>query len=213
MVKMTTDPATTKVTPLRAQRSLFTPPASQAAADAQYWAEQMAAVATRRDMDCFMRIYDHFAPRLQRYLLGLGVNGAQAEELVQEALLRLWRRAELFDPARASLATWLFRVARNLHIDSLRGEPHWLPMQEGLDWLEEHPDEVDSATEAFADHAGLKRAIDSLPPVQARLIRMSYFEAKSHSEIANELGMPLGSVKSSLRRAFAKLQAGLGGMP
>ncbi len=212
MVKMSTDPAATKVTPLRAQRSLSTP-ANQAAVDAQYWAEQMAAVAVRRDMDCFMRIYDHFAPRLQRYLLGLGVNGAQAEELVQEALLRLWRRAELFDPARASLATWLFRIARNLYLDSLRGEPHWLPMQEGLDWMEENPDDVDSTAEAFADHAGLKRAIDSLPPVQARLIRMSYFEAKSHSEIAQELGMPLGSVKSSLRRAFAKLQAGLGSMP
>ena len=213
MVKMSSDPAITKVTPLRAQRSLSTP-ASQANADAQYWAEQMAAVALRRDMDCFMRIYDHFAPRLQRYLLGMGVSAARAEELVQEALLRLWRRAESFDPARASLATWLFRVARNLYIDSLRGEPHWLPMQEGLDWLDEQaPADAGSSAEAFADHAGLKRAIDSLPPVQARLIRMSYFEAKSHSEIAHELGMPLGSVKSSLRRAFAKLQAGLGGVP
>jgi RNA polymerase sigma-70 factor (ECF subfamily) len=105
-------------------------------------------------------------------------------------------------------------VARNLYIDSLRGEPHWLPMQEGLDWLDEQaPADAGSSAEAFADHAGLKRAIDSLPPVQARLIRMSYFEAKSHSEIAHELGMPLGSVKSSLRRAFAKLQAGLGGVP
>jgi RNA polymerase sigma-70 factor (ECF subfamily) len=169
----------------------------------------MAAVATRRDVDSFMRIYDHFAPRLHRYLLNRGVGTAQAEELVQESLLRLWRRAELFDPRRASAATWLFRIARNLHLDSLRGEPQWLPMEESLDWLEAQ----DQAAESSADHGSLRQAIDELPSVQARLIRMSYFEAKSHGEIARELAMPLGSVKSALRRAFARLQAALRGGP
>lgn len=197
-----------KVTLLRAQRSLF-PPANPSSPDAAFWASQMAAVAADRDMDCFMRIYDHFAPRLQRYLLGRGVPAARAEELVQETMLRLWRRAELFDPARASLATWLFRVARNLHLDSLRGEPLWLPMDEAFEGLE--AEDAQPGAEASVDHAGLQAAIDSLPAVQARLIRMSYFEAKSHSEIARELSMPLGSVKSALRRAFARLQAGLGG--
>ena len=172
----------------------------------------MAAVVARRDVDCFMRIYDHYAPRLQRYLQVRGVPPAQAEELVQEALLRLWRRAALFDPARASLATWLFRIARNLHLDSLRGEPQWLPIEQGLDRLDEQAlREPGTGTESSADYAGLKQAIDRLPALEARLIRMSYFEAFSHSEIAAELAMPLGSVKTALRRAFAKLQAGLGG--
>lgn len=157
-----------------------------------------------------MHIYDYYAPRLQRYLLGLNVPAAQAEELVQEALLRLWRRAGQFDAARASVATWLFRIARNLYIDSVRGEPHWLPIQEGLDQLDlESAEATTSSAEAFTDYAGLSRAIDELPAPQARLIRMSYYEAKSHGEIAQELSMPLGSVKSSLRRAFARLQAGL----
>ncbi len=170
----------------------------------------MAAVAARRDVESFMRIYDHFAPRLQRYLVGLGVINARAEELVQEAMLRLWHRAALFDPSRACLSTWLFRVTRNLYIDSIRCEPNWLPIQDGLEWLDRHAsDEAASTAEAFADHAGLSHAIDGLPALQARVIRMSYFEAKSHSEIALELQMPLGTVKSSLRRAFGKLQAGL----
>lgn len=203
------DPTANKVTPLGAVRRV-SKPSHQAADDALYWSMQMEGVAARRDVVCFMRIYDYYAPRLLRYLLGLNVAAAQAEELVQEALLRLWRRAELFNPSRASLSTWLFCVARNLYIDSRRGEPHWLPMQEGLDALEEQGVDVTGSTaEASADHVGLTRAIDTLPTVQARLIRMSYFEAKSHSEIAQELGMPLGSVKSNLRRAFAKLQAGL----
>lgn len=206
---MPPDAVTSRVTPIEAVRRVSLP-ANQAADDAPYWADQMRAVATRRDVDCFMRIYDHYAPRLQRYLLGLHVPATQAEELVQEALLRLWRHADQFDATRASLATWLFRVARNLYIDVVRGEPHWMPIQDGLDLLDHESTQQDAtSTESYADHAGLSRAIDALSAQQARLIRMSYFEAKSHSEIARELGMPLGSVKSNLRRAFAKLQGSL----
>ncbi len=206
---MTMKPLPPKVRPLAPARRV-SGSSNQAIDDARYWAEQVAGVATRQDVDCFMRIYDHYAPRLLRYLLSLKAGPAQAEELVQDAMLRLWRRADMFDPARASLATWLFRVARNLHIDSVRSEPHWLDIQDALDWLDRPESESGtSSTEAFTDHAGLVRAIDRLPATQARLIRMSYFESKSHSEIAHELGMPLGSVKSNLRRAFAKLQAGL----
>lgn len=209
MGMMPPDAVTSRVTPIEAVRRVSLP-ANQAADDARYWADQMRAVATRRDVDCFMHIYDHYAPRLQRYLLGLHVPATQAEELVQEALLRLWRRADQFDATRASLATWLFRVARNLYIDAVRGEPHWMPIQDGLDRLDHESTQQDAtSTESYTDHAGLSRAIDALPAQQARLIRMSYFEAKSHSEIARELGMPLGSVKSNLRRAFAKLQGGL----
>lgn len=199
-----------KVLPLWGSPRLSTP-ASPGHSDASYWASQVAAVALRRDVECFMRIYDFYAPRLQRYLQGRGLPPAQAEELVQESMLRLWRRAALFDPARASLATWLFRVARNLHLDSLRGEPKWLPIEDGLAWLDEQAmrDPV-AGTDRNADYAGLKQAIDQLPALEARLVRMSYFEAWSHSEIAAELSMPLGSVKTALRRAFAKLQAGLG---
>ncbi|MET0282542.1 MAG: sigma-70 family RNA polymerase sigma factor [Steroidobacteraceae bacterium] len=174
----------------------------------------MAGVAARRDLDCFMRIYDHYAPRLQRYLLGRGVTAAQAEELVQEALLRVWRRAALFDPARASLSTWLFRVARNLHLDSLRGQPRWLPLDDAFERLDEQSRQATpNTTGSAADFAALQVAIECLPELQAQLIRMSYFEAKSHSEIARQLSMPLGSVKSALRRAFAKLQSSLGGLP
>lgn len=198
------------VTPLRARRRVSNI-VNQTAVDARFWSEQIAAVARNRDVDSFMRIYDYFFPRLHRYLQGLGLSEAQGQELVQETMLRLWRRADLFDPARASLSTWLFRIARNLYIDHARGEPAaWLSMEEGSDWLEEQASSgFDASTESFTDQASLKRAIDELSPVQARLIRMSYFESKSHSEIAKELGMPLGSVKSHLRRAFCKLQSSM----
>ncbi len=203
------DQTVTEVAPFRAKRPLPAP-ASNAAHDALYWSAQMVAVAAQRNRASFMRIYDHFAPRLRRYLRNLGVPESMADELVQEALLTLWRKAALFDPARASLAAWLYRVARNLHIDHVRCEPHWLPIQDGLDRLHHaESDRRDSQPESFIDQDLLKQAIDCLPPVQAKLVRMCYLESKSHSEISDELDMPLGSVKSSLRRAFAKLQGSL----
>lgn len=174
-----------------------------------YWSGQMQAVARQRDQASFMRIYDHFAPRVRLYLRGLGAIEAVAEELAQEALLRLWQRADSYDANRSMLSTWLFRIARNLHIDRLRRENHWVAVDVDpeLDFEEETEDPRFSSAESHAAHADLNERIERLPALQARLIRMSYFEAKSHQEIADELGMPLGTVKSSIRRAFMRLQA------
>lgn len=182
------------------------------AKDARDWSIEMAAVTHARDRDSFMRIYDHFMPRICLYLKGLGAAEMVAEELAQEALLRLWQRASLYDPARSRLSTWLFRIARNLHIDRLRGEPNWVAVMDEPERMDVDDDaQTSSSAEAYAEHAELKRRIDQLPATQARLIRMSYFEAKSHQEIADELGMPLGTVKSHLRRTFLKLQVDVRG--
>ncbi|WP_404611907.1 sigma-70 family RNA polymerase sigma factor [Rhodanobacter hydrolyticus] len=179
--------------------------------DAGYWSAQMAAVSLRRDRDSFMRIYDHFAPRTRLYLKGLGCPEAVAEELAQEALLRLWQAAGRYDATRSSLSTWLFRIARNLHIDRVRREPYWVPMDDEPGWVDKDDASGFSSAESHAEQVELQQRIEHLPAIQARLIRMSYFEAKSHQEIAEELGMPLGTVKSSLRRAFLRLQLGVRG--
>lgn len=177
--------------------------------DDAFWSAQMAGVAVSQDADSFMRIYDHFAPRLHRYLLGLKLPPAQAEELVQEAMLRAWRHASAFDPALAGLSTWLFRIARNLYIDSNRRQSGWQPCDEDIEQIGiEHAGQ--DGPDARADHATLSRAIDALPAGAARMIRMSYLESRSHSEIAAELGLPLGTVKSTVRRAFEKLKNTLG---
>ena len=178
-----------------------------------YWSGQMQAVARRRDQDCFMRIYDHFAPRVRLYLRGLGAPEAIAEELAQEALLRLWQRADSYDANRSTLSTWLFRIARNLHIDRLRRENHWIAVdvEPELEFEEEPENPAFSSAESYAAHADLNERIERLSATQARLIRMSYFEAKSHQQISDELGMPLGTVKSSIRRAFQRLQSSVQG--
>jgi RNA polymerase sigma-70 factor (ECF subfamily) len=157
-------------------------------------------------------------PRVLRYLQGLGCGAMVAEELTQEALLRLWQRADSYDPRRSQLSTWLFRIARNLHIDRVRREPHWIEAQDWIDQVDADADMLEglrkeTPPDAFAEHSALQQRVDKLPAAQARLIRMSYCESKTHQEISTELGMPLGTVKSNLRRAFLKLQIAIGKQP
>ncbi len=82
----------------------------------------LLAVGHERDRSAFVALFDHFAPRVKAYLIRLGASGALAEDLAQEAMLIVWRKADLFDPAKASAATWLFTIARNLRIDAIRRE-------------------------------------------------------------------------------------------
>lgn len=183
----------------------------QPTSDPINWAGDMDGVAVRRDRDCFMRIYDHFMPRLCVYLRGLGAPDGVAEELAQESLLRLWLHADHFNAAQSALSTWLFRIARNLQIDRVRHERGWAHAQAAVEIAAEQDYPERTSAEQFADDARLRQRIQELPAVQARLVRMSYFEAKSHGEIAQTLGMPLGTVKSHLRRAFLQLQSKVGG--
>jgi len=205
---MDTDPSTARMTPFEAARMIAVP--AQPGPELKTWAADMAGVATSRDRECFMRIYDHFMPRLCRYLSGLGAPDGVAEDLAQEVLLKLWNRAELYDPARSSLGTWLYRVARNLHIDRVRREHIWVHAHEVVAQAAEEEDGGGSLAERHTEHVRLKQRLDELSATQARLIRMSYFEAKTLAEIANELHMPLGTVKSHIRRAFLQLQSLMG---
>jgi len=198
--------------PLRAASPVSTP--TPLTRDAHDWTADMLAVARARDRAAFMRLYDHFMPRLCLYLRGLGSPEAVAEELAQEALLRLWQRAAMYDPQQGAVSTWLFRIGRNLHIDRIRREPGWVQvLEEAAPASDEELARPFTSAEDYAEHVHLQRRIEDLPAVQARLMRMSYFEAKSHQEIADELQMPLGTVKSHLRRAFLRLQGQVRGQP
>jgi RNA polymerase sigma factor (sigma-70 family) len=172
----------------------------------QELAAWVAAVAQRRDREAFVRLFDHFAPRLTAYLQRLGVEATFAEELTQEVMLTLWRKADQFDPARSSVATWLYRIARNRRIDVLRRDR--LDFIDPLEPGHEVPD--DSDTERNLDMLQrediLKVAMESLPPEQLNLVRMAFYEGLSHSEIAERAGIPLGTVKSRIRLAFTRLR-------
>ena len=166
-------------------------------------------VATCRDRTAFAALFGHFAPRVKAWLMRQGASPSQAEDLAQEALLTVWRKAALFDPAKASAGTWVFTIARNLRIDAIRRERR--PELDPDDFMPEaEPDPDDAIT--LADGEGrLRVAMRDLPPDQVAVIEMSFFADKPHSQIAIELGIPLGTVKSRLRLAMARLRGAMGG--
>jgi RNA polymerase sigma factor (sigma-70 family) len=168
----------------------------------------LGKVAMERDRTAFAALFAHFAPRIKAYLLRQGAPAPVAEDLAQEALFSLWRKAHLFDSSKASAATWLFTIARNLRIDAIRREKR--PELDPEDFM---PDMGPAADEGLviADEEGrLRLALKDLPADQIQVVELSFFADKPHSVIAAELGIPLGTVKSRLRLAMARLKRALG---
>ena len=160
-------------------------------------------IATAADREAFAALFRHFAPRLKSYALRLGASGAAAEELAQETMLTVWRKAGRFDPARASASTWIFTIARNLRIDALRRErPQPAPADEA------DPSPLADLVLSGSEHdLRVRRALGALPPEQLQVIELSFFSDAPHAAIAERLGLPLGTVKSRLRLAMNRLRA------
>jgi RNA polymerase sigma factor (sigma-70 family) len=170
----------------------------------------LVLVGRARDRRAFEALFAHFAPRIKGYLLRLGAGGAIAEDLAQETMLVIWRKAQLFDATKASASTWIFTIARNLRIDALRRErrPDFDPNDPALVPAEEP--EADVLLMRDDDDSRLHEALRNLSPEQAQVVQMSFFADKPHSLIAAELGLPLGTVKSRLRLAMVRIRAALG---
>lgn len=166
----------------------------------------LAAIAVRGDRDAFATLFGHFAPRVKGYLLRLGLPDAQAEELAQETMLTVWRRAEQFDPASGGAAAWIFTIARNLRIDAVRRD-RLAPRLELLAEEPPPPPAADAAIEATQHTDRVRAAMARLPAEQAEVVRLSFFDDRPHAEIERALGIPLGTVKSRLRLAMTRLRA------
>jgi RNA polymerase sigma-70 factor (ECF subfamily) len=164
----------------------------------------IVAIAERGDRQAFTLLFNHFAPRVKSYLVRKGADLEMAEELAQETLLAVWRKAPAFDPTRAAASTWIFAIARNLRIDVARREARPLP---GEDPLVEEPAPPGARLDAAQDEQRLAVALAALPAEQLQVVRLAYFSDKAHAEIAGDLSLPLGTVKSRLRLAMARLRA------
>jgi RNA polymerase sigma-70 factor (ECF subfamily) len=177
------------------------------------------AVARRSDHAAFAVLFSHVAPRLKTYFLRSGMADAAAEELAQETMVLVWRKADRFDPEKAAASTWIFTIGRNLRADALRRGRHAAsaaPPCETADEAWEPPEHCAAPTAealvASAQHERrLRQALHGLPREQAEVLRLSYFGDRSHAEIGHALGIPLGTVKGRLRQALARLRAALGG--
>jgi RNA polymerase sigma-70 factor (ECF subfamily) len=172
-------------------------------------ADRVDAVGRDRDKSAFIEVFEYYAPRVKAYLLRLGTDDASAEELAQEVMIAVWRKAHTFDRRQASVSTWIFRIARNRRIDAFRRsakgdlDPHE-PMLRPEEL--EAPDEAVAASER---EEAVREAMRDLPEDQLDLLRLAFFDGLSHRDIAERTGIPLGTVKSRLRLAFQKLRGKL----
>ncbi|MEF7615867.1 sigma-70 family RNA polymerase sigma factor [Aquincola sp. MAHUQ-54] len=183
--------------------------------------ELASAVATHGDRQAFAALFKHFAPRVKAYLMRSGSAEALAEELAQETMVSVWRKAASFDPARAQVSTWIFTIARNLRIDHHRRQGGALaegiaataaPAADEADAPGLEPQTpcplpaLDEQVGAREREHGVRQALAQLPSEQAQLLRLSFFEGQPHAWIAGELQIPLGTVKSRIRLAVKQLR-------
>jgi RNA polymerase sigma-70 factor (ECF subfamily) len=172
----------------------------------------LIAVAENEDRQAFQTLFEYFAPRVKAFLFKQGTTPEMAEEVVQETMVNVWRKSAQFDPARASASTWIFTIARNLRIDMLRKENRPAPDMDDPALV---PDPEPAAHDSIAraqEADRLKSAVSALPREQQEVLELAFFQEKAHPQVAEELGIPLGTVKSRIRLAFRRIRSELGEM-
>lgn len=172
--------------------------------DEAYWAALLVAVGTDQDRAAFSALFGQYGPRVKAFLMRTGMSPSAAEDCMQDVMVTLWRKAHMYDPARATVATWLFTIARNRKIDLIRKSRR--PEPEDLPWGPEPEPEQADALALQEDSRRLADAVAQLPPKQRELVERAFYGDLSHSEIAAETGLPLGTIKSRIRLAIDRLR-------
>lgn len=161
-----------------------------------------------RDKAAFSELFDYFGPRLKGFVMRSGMSAAQAEEVVQDVMLTVWRKADLFDPHRAQVSAWIYQIARNRQIDVIRKEKRPVPEE-----LREDPEVEPDASQILAveQEAGkLKDALARLNENQRVILEKAYLGELTHQEISAQTGLPLGTIKSRIRLGLERLRHELG---
>lgn len=181
---------------------------TNAARTAEDRCELLLDIAAKRDRTAFAAIFGFYAPRLKAFMMRSGMTAPVAEEIVQETMLLVWRKASYFDPRRAGVSTWIYTIARNVRIDRLRREGRPLSVAASFDPSDEPeaPVSGEAAMLVSEREERVRAALSFLSAEQAEIIRLSYFSDKTQTDIANELDIPLGTVKSRVRLALGRLR-------
>ncbi|MBZ9613624.1 sigma-70 family RNA polymerase sigma factor [Rheinheimera maricola] len=181
------------------------------------WEEALTFVALQRDKSAYAELFSHFAPRLKAFGMKMFGNEQQALEMVQDTMLNVWKKAALFDATRGCASTWIFTIARNVRFDMLRKKQSRKDDISADDlWLNgEYPEPQADDDAACWDNQLLTEKLaphfERLPPAQREVMEKVYLQEKSHQEVSDELGIPLGTVKSRIRLALDRLREALDG--
>lgn len=180
------------------------------------WSKLLKEVGMHRNEQAFSRLFQHFAPLIKGFCLSNGSHslpGEAAEELVQEVMVKVWLKSPSFDPTKAAASTWIFTVMRNCRIDMLRRNSRHQINQDPIDvddiWDDSSANEPFVRLQQSRHEEMIQASFSVLPPEQKQVLAQVYMQGKSHSEIAEESGLPLGTVKSRVRMGLKKLNANL----
>lgn len=169
---------------------------------------QMLAVRDARDRTAFAELFDHFAPRLKGFIMRSGTGSGQAEEIVQDVMLTVWRKADQFDPHKAQVSAWVYQIAKNRQIDVLRKENRPLPEELKSDAQDSARTDTEAGQILAIEEEAvqLKKALLKLKPDQREMIEKAYLGELTHQEIKAQTGLPLGTIKSRIRLGLERLR-------
>jgi len=170
----------------------------------------IVAIAEDRCRKSFIDLFTTLAPKVKGFLKRRGMSDQIAEELTQEVFFTIWQKARHYDPARATSSAWIYTIARNILIDFMR-RSHALVGLDDRNFEDDAPD-PEATIQTVQGHARLKAHMARLPNDQARVLQLFFYEDRTHVEIARDLSMPLGTIKSRIRLAIARLRSELKGL-
>lgn len=172
------------------------------------WSLCLQQVANEEDREAFSRLFTHFAPLIKAFSLnGSNLAAPQADELVQEVMIKVWQKASRFNPQKAAASTWIYTIARNCRTDMYRRLQKFdTPINAEDIWPDDGSEELFVTVQQRRDEVRVRELLQQLPQEQSQILAKVYMEGKSHREVAQDLGLPLGTVKSRIRLAMQKLQ-------
>lgn len=184
--------------------------ASDAKTQQDLLAQSISRVALQRDRAAFELLFRHFAPRVKTYCMRLGADASIAEEITQETMVSVWSNATQFDRRKANVSTWIFTIARNLSIDRFRKSrrPQFDPCDPAF--VPDDAERPDAILEQGENEERLRDILQTLSTAERDVLMLSFYRHFSHGEIAKQLDVPLGTVKSRTRLAFAKIRSAIG---
>jgi len=163
-------------------------------------------VGENQDKEAFSNIFNYFAPRLKSFFIKLGCTDSQAEEIIQEVMIAVWTKSNTYDNTKSSVSTWIYTIAKNKRIDKIRKEKKHYSV-ESDDSLEiPVPSKQEEQLLSIELTEKIHQSMQFLPKEQAELLKLSYFYEKTHTDIAEDLNLPLGTVKSRIRLALLKMK-------